>query len=131
MPREVTQHSDLLTPERREAAWRLAFTDSLDNHPDAEIAWEARYWRQQGARRIAAVCDELLAERRRDSFSLPGGADAADLHRLLSRVNFRAVIRLVEDEGLCLVAAMRLVYWSGLAEVPRGASASQSTSSPN
>ena len=117
MPRELAQQSDLLTPEQREAAWHLAFTDSLDEHPDAEIAWEARYWREQGVSSVATVCDELLAERRESRFAIPGGADAIDLDRLLARVGRGPVLRLVRDEGLCLVAAMRLVYWAGLRDV--------------
>jgi hypothetical protein len=113
----VVSSRDLLTPAEIERAWRLAFIQSLDEHPDAEIAWEARYWRQQGASGAAALCDELLAERREASFAIPGGADAADLDRLLTRVDLRPILRLVRDEGLCLLAAMRLVYWAGLREV--------------
>ena len=110
---------DLLSPAEIERAWRLTFTQSLDEHADAEITWEARYWRQQGASRIATVCDDLLAERRDAKFASPGGADAADLDRLLARVDMRPVLRLVRDEGLCLLAAMRLVYWAGLRETAR------------
>ena len=110
---------DLLSPAEIERAWRLAFTHSLDEHADAEIAWEARWWRQQGAFGVAEVCDALLTERRAAAFALPGGADAADLDRLLARVDARPVLWLVREEGLCLLAAMRLVYWAGLREVPR------------
>jgi hypothetical protein len=38
---------------------------------------------------------------------------------LLASVNAHAVMRLVRDEGLCLLAALRLVYWAGLREVAR------------
>jgi hypothetical protein len=95
----------------------LAFTHSLDEHADAEIAWEARYWRQQGALSVTEVCDALLAERQEACFALPGAADAVDLDRLLACVDAGPVLRLVRDEGLCLLAAMRLVYWAGLREV--------------
>jgi hypothetical protein len=110
---------DPLTTEQREAAWELAFRTSLDELPDGEITWERETWRALDAHVVAAICDDLLDERRRDAFTLPGGADATGLDSLLSRVNARAVMRLVEDEGLCLVAAMRLAFWTGLAEVPR------------
>jgi hypothetical protein len=107
---------DTLSRADIERAWRLAFTQSLDEHPDTEIAWEARYWRQQGASRVAELCDALLAERRTAHHAIPGGADAADLDRLLARVAPGPVVRLVREEGLCLLAAVRLVYWAGLRE---------------
>ena len=112
---------DHLTPEQREAAWKVSFRFSLDELPDGEMEWEARCWRELGVSLIADICDEMLASRRDDDlpFSNPGGADAADLDRLLASVNARAVMRLVEDEALCLVAAIRLVFWAGLSEVSR------------
>jgi hypothetical protein len=110
---------DTLSPADIERAWHLAFTQSLDDHPDAEIAWEARWWRGQGAPSIAEVCDALLAERRMAQQAIPGGADAGDLDRLLARVNAGPVLRLVRDEGLCLLAAMRLACWAGLRETVR------------
>ena len=110
---------DHLTPEQREVAWKLAYRTSLDELPDREVLWEAQFWYDQGLHGLAVMGDLLLAGRRAAGVSLPGGADATSLHRLLSRVNVRAVMRLVEDEGLCLVSAIRLVYWNGLAEVPR------------
>lgn len=110
---------ETLTSEQVERAWRLAFTQSLDKHPDSEIAWEARYWRQQAVPSVAEVCDALLAERRTAEQAIPGGADAADLDRLLARVDMRPVLRLVRDEGLCLLAAVRLVFWAGLRQVER------------
>jgi hypothetical protein len=110
---------DLLSPADIEHAWRLAFTQSLDDHPDTEIAWEAAWWRQHGVPSVAKVCHDLLAERRAATFVIPGGADAADLDRLLARVDARPALRLVRDEALCLLAAMRLVYWAGLREAAR------------
>ena len=110
---------DLLSPADVERAWRLAFTHSLDEHADAEITWEARYWRDQGAKSIAEVCDALLAERRMVQQAIPGGADATDLDRLLARVDMGPVLRLVSDEGLCLLAATRLAFWAGLRETVR------------
>jgi hypothetical protein len=113
--------SHTLTPEQREAAWKMSFRFSLGELPDREMEWEARTWRELGVEVIADVCDEMLASRRYEPmpFSIPGGADAADLDRLLASVNARAVMRLVEDEALCLVAAIRLVYWAGLREATR------------
>jgi hypothetical protein len=110
---------DVLSGSQIERAWRLAFTQSLEDHPDAEIAWEARYWRDQGAPNIADVCDALLAERRTMNQVVAGGADAADLDRLLVRVDVAPVLRLVRDEGLCLLAAVRLAFWAGLRESAR------------
>ncbi len=110
---------DTLSPADIERAWRLAFTESLEDHPDAEIAWEARCWRNQGAPSIAEICDALLTERRTAQQAIPGGADAADLDRLLARVDAGPVLRLVRDEGLCLLAAMRLIFWAGLRETGR------------
>ena len=55
---------DTLSREDIERAWRLAFTQSLDELPDGEIAWEERWWHQQGVPSVAEVCDALLAERR-------------------------------------------------------------------
>jgi hypothetical protein len=55
--------SATLTDEQRKHAWRLAFSQSLDDHPDTEIAWEAEWWRRQSVPSIAELCDALLAER--------------------------------------------------------------------
>ena len=68
---------------------------------------------------FAEVCDALLMERRAREFFLPGGADATDLDRLLACVDAGPVLRLVRDEGLCLLATMRLVFWAGLRETAR------------
>jgi hypothetical protein len=114
----VNSH-DILTPEQVEAAWCATYRLSLDDHPNGEIQWEAKTWRALGVDTVAAIADALLAERREAAFDLPGGADAADLDRLLSRVDLRAVLRLCRDEALCLLAAVRLVYWAGLREVER------------
>ena len=84
-----------------------------------EIAWEAECWRQHGVPSIAEVCDTLLAERRTAEQVIPGGAEPVDLDRLLARVDARPMLRLVRDEGMCLLAAMRLAYWAGLREVVR------------
>ncbi len=110
---------DTLSLADIERAWRLAYHSSLDELPDREIAWEARCWRDQGAPSIAEICDALLAERRTAQQAIPGGADAADLDRLLARVDMAPVLRLVRDEGLCLLAAVRLCFWAGLREVER------------
>ena len=109
----------LISPAEVERAWRLAFHTSLDDHSDGEISWEARYWRDHGAPSIAEICDALLAERRMAQQAIPGGADAGRPRRLLARVDAAPVLRLVRDEGLCLLAAMRLAFWVGLREVPR------------
>ena len=106
-----------LTREQLERAWKLGFRASLDDLPDGEIRWERDVWRDLGAPSIATICDELLAERRAADFAIPGGADPGDLDRLLARVNTRAVMRLVEDEAVCLIAATRLVFRAGLREV--------------
>ena len=105
-----------LTPEQRETAWSAAYRHSLDGHPDREIAWEAKTWRDWGVDAVAAIGDSLLAERQAAAFRLPDGADAASLDRLIARTDQQSVLRLVRDEGLCLLAAMRLVYWAGLRE---------------
>jgi hypothetical protein len=110
---------DTLSREDLDRAWRLAYRTSLDELPDQEIQWEADLWRANDAETIAAIGDELLAERREADFSIPGGAESAMLDLLLARINWRAAWRLFEDEGLCLVAAARLVFWAGLREVPR------------
>lgn len=110
---------DTLTAEQIEAAWRRHFRCSLDEHPDGEIAWEARTWRALGADTAAVIAETILVERRANDFTMPGGADAADLDLLLSRVDLQPVLRLCRDEALCLLAALRLVYWSGLRRVER------------
>jgi hypothetical protein len=51
--------------------------------------------------------------------AIPGGADAADLDCLLARVEAGPILRLVRDEGLCLLDAMRLLFWAGLREIAR------------
>jgi hypothetical protein len=108
---------DALTPLQIQAAWRTAYRVSLDEHPDQEIRWEVGLWRTLDVPAIAALADALLAERHRDDFVLPGGADAASLDRLLAHLDLQPVLRLCRDEGLCLLAAMRLVFWTGLREV--------------
>ena len=106
-----------LTSEQLPHAWRLAYRCSLDDHPDQEIAWERHTWRELGTSTIGDVCDELLTKRLDAGFTIPGGANAAGLDRLLAHVDPQPVLRLVQDEGLCLLAAMRLVYWAGLRDV--------------
>ena len=108
-----------ITPEQRKAAWRLAYRTSLDELPCQEVEWEVSLWRANGAEQIAAIGDALLAERRDTETSVPGGAESAMLDLLLTRITWRAAWRMFEDEGLCLVSAARLVYWSGLSEAPR------------
>ena len=71
-----------LTSEQRQRAWESAFRYSLDLHPDAEISWEAARWRELGASGIAALCDDLLRERRADDFSLPAETKPGDLTAL-------------------------------------------------
>lgn len=108
-----------LTPEQAVAAWQLNFRHTLDGHPDSEIAWEAQTWRALNIENLALIAETMLTERRANDVSIPGGADAADLDALLSRVDVHPVLRLVHDEAQCLLAALRLVYWSGLRDVPR------------
>jgi hypothetical protein len=108
-----------LTAAERACGWRLLYRTSLDDLPDGEIAWERNLWRAHGAAAVAAIGDDILTERRAACFALPGGADAEGLDLLLSRVNAAAALRAVRDEGMCLVDAMRLLYWAGLAEAPR------------
>lgn len=117
--RRAMSHHDTLTPEQAEAAWKLNFRLSIDGNPDSEVAWEARTWRALGADLAAEVADEVLAERRAHGISIPGGADAADLDLLITRVELQPALRLCRDEAQSLIAAIRLVYWSGLRETPR------------
>lgn len=97
----------------RQAAWRTAFLFSLDMHPDDEIAWEAARWRELGAATIAAICDDLLAERRADDFSIPGEVSPGDLDTLWRRMPQATALWWVRQGGACLVAALRLVFWLG------------------
>lgn len=110
---------DSLSPEQVEQAWRLNFRHSIDAHSDNEVAWEAKTWRVLGVDLAAAVADEVLAERREHGLSIPGGADASDLDLLITRVELQPALRLCRDEAQSLIAAIRLVYWSGLRETPR------------
>ena len=107
----------VLTPEQLADAWTASYRIQLDALPDAEIRWEGDVWRTMGAESVAAIAYASLAERRAANFVLPGGADAADLDRLLRRIDIRPVLRLCRDEALPLVDAMRLVFWAGLREV--------------
>jgi hypothetical protein len=100
-----------LTSEERQCAWESAFTFSLDQHPDVEIRWEADRWRELGAQQIAALCDQLLAERLADDFSVPAEISRSDLDLLWQRVPRPPVVSLVRTGGQCLVAALRLTYW--------------------
>jgi hypothetical protein len=109
-------HHDL-TADQVDAAWRAAYRTSLDDTPDVEVAWEARIWRAWGVESVAAIADAVLAERRESDLTIPGAAEPAGLDKLLASVELRPVLRLCRDEGLCLLAASRLVFWSGLREV--------------
>jgi alpha-D-ribose 1-methylphosphonate 5-triphosphate synthase subunit PhnG len=101
----------ILAPEQRQRAWQTAYLDSLDQHPDAEIAWEAERWRELGASGIAGLCDALLQERRTNEFSLPAETTPHDLTALWQHVAQSAVLGLVRSGGQCLLAALRLTYW--------------------
>jgi hypothetical protein len=109
----------ILTPAQVEAAWRAAYRFSLDDHPNTEIQWEATVWRAFGVPAVADLADDLLAERRADDFDLPGGADGPALDQLLARVTLKPALRLCLDEGLCLLAAIRVVFWTAFREVER------------
>jgi hypothetical protein len=104
----------LLTPEQRQRAWRTAYLDSLDRHPDEEVAWEAEHWRELGALGIAALCNDLLHERRASDLFIPSETTACDLTALWQHVPQPKVLGLVRSGGQCLLAALRLVYWMGL-----------------
>jgi hypothetical protein len=103
-----------ITPDQRQLAWKVAYCYSLDQHPDAEIAWEADRWRELNAPGIAALCDALLHERRADDFSIPSETDSRDLTALWQRVPQSDVFRLVRSGGVCLLAATRLTFWLDL-----------------
>lgn len=98
-------------------AWRLAYRSGLERLPDDELRWEFAAWQSAGAVGLAALVIREMEDRRSHDASIPGGADAAALSRLFSRVPREPVGRLVQDEALPLVEAMRLVYWAGLQEV--------------
>ncbi len=102
-----------LTHEERQRAWRLAYLDSLDRHPDLEIAWEADRWRELGASSVAQLCDDLLAERRAQDFDIPAEVSRDDLDVLWRRMPPDEAVALVRSGGQCLVAALRLIYWHG------------------
>ena len=102
-----------LTPEQHQRAWQSAFLHSLDLHPDEEIAWEADRWHELGAHGIAGLCESLLAERRADDFWIPAEVSRSDLDALWARVPRSPVMNFVKLGGQCLVAALRLTYWTG------------------
>ena len=109
---------DTLTPEQATAAWTAAYRRSLDEHPDTEIQWEADMWRAWGVDTVATIADALLAHRRANEFEVLGCIDdTKSLDKLLAAVDLPPVLRLCRDEALSLLAALRLVYWSGLREV--------------
>jgi hypothetical protein len=107
-------NTDHLTPEVRQRAWETAYVFNLDQHPDAEIAWEAERWRELGAPGIASLCDDLLEERRADNFSIPAETAPDALSALWQRVPHAEVFRLVRSGAVCLIAAVHLTYWLGL-----------------
>src|SRR5688572_24660198 len=111
-----TRHA--LTPADAHRAWCRAYRFSLDEHPDDEVVWERDFWRENGAPAIAELAEYILRERREAAFVLPGGADPVDLNALWARIDQRAALRLVRDEGLSLLAAIRLVYWTSLQGMP-------------
>lgn len=104
---------DPLTAEQRQRAWQSAYRFSLDQHPDVEIRWEAARWRDLGANGIADLCDGLLGERRGQDLSIPAESDPDALTTLWRRVPRGDVLELVRSGGLCLLAAIRMVYWLG------------------
>ena len=110
---------NVLSQEQVDAAWESIFQLSLDELPDNEISWERDLWRSSGADHVAALCEEILTERKETDFSIPGGAAPADLNRLIARVDRDAVMGLIRTEGLCVVNAVRLVYWAGLRTMPQ------------
>jgi hypothetical protein len=99
-------------------AWRHAYRFSLDEYPDDEVVWERDFWRVNGAPAIAELAEDLLRERRETMFGLPGGANSTDLNALWARIDQRAALCLVRDEGLSVLAAMRLVFWTSLRGLP-------------
>lgn len=102
-----------LTPEQRADAWRTAYLFSLDQHADVEIAWEAQRWRELGAAGIAALCDDLLEERREQDFDIPTEATPEGLSLLWQRAPQDEALALARSGAVCLVAATRLAYWRG------------------
>ena len=95
-----------LTPAERQRARLKAIRYGLEQLPCAEIRWEADVWRRTGVDALAALCDEVLAERRAWDLEVPGGARGADLDALLARSDRERVARLVEDEAQPLVSAL-------------------------
>jgi hypothetical protein len=102
-----------LTSDQRQHAWKEAYRFNLDLHPDIEIAWEVERWRDLGALPIAAIGDQLLAERRADDFYLPSDTTAQELTALCRRVPEDDVFGWVSCGGFCLLAAIRMVYIYG------------------
>jgi hypothetical protein len=107
------RNNDPLTAEQRQRAWKAAYCVSLDAHPDAEIAWEADQWRELNAPGIADLCEALLQERYRDHFSIPAETTPDALTALWQHVPRADVLHLVRSGGVCLLAALRMVYWLG------------------
>jgi hypothetical protein len=102
-----------LTADERQRAWRTAFLFSLDQHADLEISWEAERWRELGAPGIAQLCGDLLVERRADDFTIPTEATPEGLTLLWRRVPRDEALAWVRSGAICLVAAVRLLYWRG------------------
>jgi hypothetical protein len=92
-------------------AWLRSYRHSLDQQPDDDIGWEVAQWRALGAPQIAAIGEEMLGGRTAFDFAIPSETTAEDLDRLWRHVDRNAVLGVVRDGALCLVAAARLRYW--------------------
>lgn len=102
-----------ITPDERRRARDLVYCTALEQLPDTEIDWEMNFWRRAKVEDLAAICERVLTERREWGLSLAGGASADDLDLLLQRMPSGPVTRLVEDDGLSLVSALRVVFHAG------------------
>jgi hypothetical protein len=107
------KYEDPLTEEQRLHAWQTAYVFSLDLHANEEIVWEVERWRELNAPGIAGLGEALLQERRSHGFEIPAESNHVDLTLLWRRVPQSDVLRWVRSGALCLLAALRLVYWLG------------------
>lgn len=111
-------HSPATKAELR-AAWTRTYREGVGRLTDDEARYEWAAWQSVDAHEMAAIVARELEERRSHDTGIPGGADAAALSRLLERVPREPIARLIRDEALTLVEAMRVVYWAGLRKAER------------
>ena len=99
-----------LHPTQRIKAWRTAYLHGLDELPNSEIAAEVQIWQHLGTPAMAQMGAQLLADRARDAFEIEGGARTSDLIALWKHSDQLKALELVQEQGLTLVAAMRLLH---------------------